>query len=211
MRSLEVLGGGLILAPNSKARDTHGLFARLFSRSAVTALLPRMHARAQALVRTLRRQCVGSPAAIDVEPLFMQLTFALVLRKACGAVAGGDAERLLAAFRAVLADAQRRVMNPFPRAPAALWRVLLNIVPSLRAGAAARAVLQQFVQQQIARRVAGDGADDDGSVLAALMREGGTYFGDAASVTEELITLIFAGHDTTSVSSRFVVLFLSRH
>ncbi len=88
------------------------------------------------------------------------------------------------------------------RGPGSPWRRLM----------AARAVIDRIVYEEIGRRRAApdEGARDILSLLVGARGEGGVRFTDT-EIRDQLTTLLFAGHDTSTATVSFALHELARH
>lgn len=195
MMSLDSLGGGLILAPNEKAKATHGVFARMFSRVSVNRMVPVLVSRARELVAAIPRD--GSP--VDMQHLILNATFSVILDKVFGAgqIDAGRVRETREHFDRVLRDAQNRIAWPFPRLPWA-FQLLQYVIPRLRSGAQAKRALHELLQQEIGRER--ERKEPSDTVLGSLIaeRRQGPYFETDQQIIDEVFTILFAGHDTTA-------------
>src|SRR5436305_5516958 len=88
------------------------------------------------------------------------------------------------------------------RGPGSPWRRLVR----------SRAVLDEIVLDEIARRRAqpGSGRDDILSLLVRARGAGGEEFSDR-EIRDQVMTLMFAGHDTSTSTLAFMLHELARH
>lgn len=212
MAALDVVGGGAILAPNAKAEHTRPLFARLFARPAVARLVPCIVRAGQQLLRQLSGSA-GAP--VDVQPLLADATFAVVLEKVVGPVDTLTARRCREAFATVLEDAQRRVLYPWPRMQFVYrWLQAAGVVPALTEGAQARRELHALVLAALrrTRESRAAEAEEEETVLAAMLTASDNPFMQSDSqLVEECVTLLFAGHESTTSMLVFALALLASH
>jgi cytochrome P450 len=196
MAALDVLGGGLILAPNAKAAITHAVFARMLSRAAVNTLFPCLQQQSKRLTDELNASMTTTNmSVIDLQPHLLSLTFRVISHKVFGTMRDADVQMCNDAFRLVLKDAQNRVQWPFPRAQ---WLLQLltrsGLFTELTTGKQAREKLRRFVLEQIVKCRSSDGEGYEGSVLRALLfdqsEKSASYFGNDDQIVDEIVTVL---------------------
>jgi cytochrome P450 len=153
----------------------------------------RLERYAEAMVATTRdhlaRWPVGTP--FDAHAAALRLAAAIVSRCLFGSELGGDVERVERAMDELTTTFRERLgrMPPLP-----LW------VPTRlhRRITAARAEIEAVLARMVARRRAEPPGDDLLSALVhASAEEGGGAFSDP-DLRDQLVTLFFAGHETTA-------------
>lgn len=199
------LGGGLILARNSKWTHTRGLISKAFRRT--KEFVPVIEQRTLELCDRLSEH-VGQ--VVDLQQEIFLLTFDVILTKCFGRVDAAETLRFSNAFHTLLDSTIARMFNPFIRLPAD-W--LLGFLPIFREGVKARQVLADFVAQHAKRARLDPEKDYEGTIVSDMIVEGRTnpFFGTDERITEELLTVLFAGHDTTAASISFALYYLARH
>jgi cytochrome P450 len=192
-----LLGDGLLNTDGPYHRDFRMLLLPAFHRDHVAAVAETMIEEAQAAADTLTDGQV-----VEIYGWVRRLALRIALRALLGieATAGREAT-LAAAFEASLAIHGEPVllqMLPAPRTP-------------LARAIAARQTLDLTVRAEIdERRRRGDpGAGVLGLLLSATDEDGRPL--SATVVRDQAVTLLFAGHDTTTTTFTFLVHELGRH
>lgn len=164
------------------------------------------------LVQTLK-QC--APGVVDMEPVFLQTTFRVISRLILGQV--DVPSDLLLTFRVVLQQQMWRFFFPIP-----YWKVCPTLFPGDRRYAASLAKLKAYVLSQIAiwmeRVEAGTDAmhDTSGAILPLLVRtvveqrRAGVLGISPEELTDHVLTLLFAGHDTTANTLCWTLYYVSK-
>ena len=192
-----LLGDGLLNTDGPYHRDFRMLLLPAFHRDHIAAVAETMIDEARAAAEALAEGQV-----VDIYRWTRRLALRIALRALLGIDATAGREATLAeAFEASLAIHGEPVllqMLPAPRTP-------------LARAIAARRTLDLAVRAEIdERRHRGDpGAGVLGLLLSATDTEGAPL--SAAVVRDQAVTLLFAGHDTTTTTFTFLVHELSRH
>ncbi|MGH2928904.1 MAG: cytochrome P450, partial [Solirubrobacteraceae bacterium] len=192
-----LLGDGLLNTDGAYHRDFRMLLLPAFHRERIEALSATMVEQAVAAAETLRDRQV-----VDVYRWVRERALRIALRALLGIETSEGRERTLAAaFEASLAIHGEPVliqMLPLPRSP--LVRAF-----------AARRTLDAAVRGEIdERRRRGDaGPGVLGLLLSATDDRGAPL--DAGAVRDQAITLLFAGHDTTTTTFTFLAHELGRN
>jgi cytochrome P450 len=192
-----LLGDGLLNTDGPYHRDFRMLLLPAFHREHITAVAETMITEARDATETLRHG-----QTLDIYRWVRRLALRIALRALLGMEATAGREQILAAaFEASLAIHGEPVllqMLPAPRSPLA------------RAIAARRAVDQAVRAEIEERRRRGDpGRGVLGLLLSATDANGAPL--DAKVVRDQTITLLFAGHDTTTTSVTFLIHELGRN
>jgi cytochrome P450 len=124
-----------------------------------------------------------SPAPVDVDAATMRAMLEVVGRTLLNGdlTDSGDAERVVHAVEEALSVVLARAKTPLP-----MW--------ASRRLRRARATLDEVCATVIARRRAAGVDDEDGDLLALLLRSGLTDH----EIRNELVTLVIAGHETVA-------------
>jgi cytochrome P450 len=142
---------------------------------------------------------------VDIVPEMMRLVLRIAGATLCGADIGSDADAIGAGQRAISAFVSHKMRNLLT---APLW------VPTRRNRAFRRykALLDGVVLRLIeSRRRGGTSANDVlDLLLAARDEESGTGMSDQ-QLKDEVLTLLFAGHDTTAAGLSWAWHLLARH
>jgi cytochrome P450 len=198
-----LLGNGLFNSEGDFWLRQRRLAQPAFLRGAVVRLAAPMTAAVDDLIRTWEAAPDGR--TVDVVSEMMRLVLSIAGATLFGADVGGDADALAAAQRDIFALVRHRMNNPLS---APLW------VPTRRNRAYRRgkAVLDGVVLRVIESRRRGGPAANDllDLLLAARDEESGTGMSDQ-QLRDEVLTLLFAGHDTTASALSWAWLLLARH
>jgi cytochrome P450 len=192
-----LLGDGLLNSDGDYHRDFRRLMLPAFHRDYVAAVAETMVAEALAAADALR---VGQ--WVEIYRWVRELALRIALRGLLGiAPAGGRDRALAAAFEASLAIHGEPVllqMLPLPGTP--LWRAI-----------AARRKLDLIVRAEIdeRRRTGHSGPGVLGLLLSATDERGAPL--STRVVRDQAVTLLFAGHDTTTAAFTFLVYELGRN
>lgn len=199
------LGDGLLTAEGETWRAGRRIAAPLFSPKAVAALNDDMIAAAEAMSARWRDECAHGP--LDLAAQFQRLTYEIVSRTVfSGAL---DAERVFVhAEMARYFDSIGRVdlaalLNLPPWIPSwSQWRARPGI-------AVFRAVIGKAVKDRLAARARGTAFDDLLERLSlARDPQTGAPMPDAV-VTDNVLTFLAAGHETTGNALTWIVYLLT--
>ncbi|MBS1883837.1 MAG: cytochrome P450, partial [Actinobacteria bacterium] len=196
---IPLLGDGLLTIDDGYHDRARAIMLPAFHREQVEASTAAMRAEAEVAIAALRPDTV-----VDVYAWMRKLAMRIAMRALLGldpddagkgAVAAEKFEQALGFFGI---DYALRLV----RGPGSPWRRLL----------AARAVLDRIVYAEIARRRAApdDGRRDILSLLVEARGEGGERFTDS-EIRDQVMTLMFAGHDTSTSTVTFALYELAHH
>jgi cytochrome P450 len=196
---IPLLGDGLLTVDDAYHDRARAIMLPAFHREQVEASTAAMTQEAEAAIGAL-----GSDQVIDVYDWMRRLAMRIAMRALLGldpddggkgAVAAEKFEDALGFFGI---DFALRLL----RGPGSPWRRLL----------AARAVLDRIVYEEIGRRRAApdSGARDVLSLLVGARGEGGEAFTDR-EIRDQVMTLMFAGHDTATATVTFALWELAHH
>ena len=174
-----------------------------FLRGAIVRLAAPMTTAVDDLLRTW--QAAPDGRTVDIVPEMMRLVLHIAGATLFGADLGANADALGAAQRDIFALVRHRMNNPLA---APLWMpTRLN-----RAYRRGRALLDGVVLRVIeSRRRRAPAANDLlDMLLAACDEESGTGMSDQ-QLRDEVLTLLFAGHDTTTAAVSWAWHLLARH
>jgi cytochrome P450 len=196
---IPLLGDGLLTVDDEYHDRARAIMLPAFHREQVEASTAAMVLEAEAAIAALAPDTV-----IDVYAWMRHLAMRIAMRALLGLDPDDGGKGALAAenFEAALGffgiDFALRLL----RGPGSPWRRLL----------AARAVLDRIVYEEIERRRArpDEGARDILSLLVAARGEGGERFTDS-EIRDQVMTLMFAGHDTSTATVSFALHELARH
>jgi cytochrome P450 len=198
-----LLGNGLFTSEGDFWLRQRRLAQPAFLRGAVVRLAAPMTAAVDDLIRTWAAAPDGQ--AVDVVSVMMRLVLSVAGATLFGADVGGDADALGAAQRTIFALVSDKMNNPLTPP---LW------VPTRRNRAfrRARGLLDGVVLRVIeSRRRSGPAANDLlDLLLAARDEETGAGMSDR-QLRDEVLTLLFAGHDTTTAGLSWAWHLLARH
>lgn len=211
----EFLGGGLILMPNGDGwRRARAAFHGAFARAQLELLVPYIDRQADAMCRALDR---AGGRAVRVHSLALRLTFDSICYASFGRDFGcmppdgavSDSDPMppaLEAFDFILSHSLKRFMFP------AAGCVRVFLAAGERRYHASIELLRDAVRQQLREVRAGGGT---GGLMESAMRLQDADGGDAPLTDDELVqhvlTLIFAGHDTTATTVSHALYFLAAH
>jgi cytochrome P450 len=196
---IPLLGDGLLTVDDAYHDRARAIMLPAFHREQVEASTAAMTREAEAAISAL-----GSDQVVDVYDWMRRLAMRIAMRALLGldpddggkgAVAAEKFEEALGFFGI---DFALRLL----RGPGSPWRRLL----------AARAVLDRIVYEEIGRRRAAPdgGARDILSLLVGARGEGGEAFTDR-EIRDQVMTLMFAGHDTSTATVTFGLWELAHH
>jgi cytochrome P450 len=198
-----LLGNGLFNSEGDFWLRQRRLSQPAFLRTAIVRLAAPMTAAADDLIRTWEAEPDGR--TVDIVSEMMRLVLAIAGATLFGADVGRDADALGSAQRTIFAHVRYK-MNNLLSAP--LW------VPTRRNRAyrSAKGLLDSVVLRVIeSRRRSGPAANDLlDLLLAARDEESGTGMSDQ-QLKDEVLTLLFAGHDTTTAALSWAWYLLARH
>jgi cytochrome P450 len=196
---IPLLGDGLLTVDEGYHDRARAIMMPAFHREQVAASLAAMEAEAAAAIATLP---VGE--VVDVYEWMRNLAMRIAMRALLGldpdeagkgAAAAHHFERALSYYGI---DFHLRLL----RGPGSPWRRMNR----------SRRVLDEIVFAEIARRRASPdpGRQDILSLLVGARGEGGEQFTDR-EIRDQVMTLMFAGHDTATSTVTFMLHELARH
>jgi retinoid hydroxylase len=197
---IPLLGDGLLTIDEDYHDRARAIMLPAFHRRQLTAMVDAMAAEAEAGIATLRPGEV-----VDVYEWMRNLAMRIAMRALLGldpdeagkgAAAAEHFERALGFYGI---DYPLRLL----RGPGSPWRKLI----------ASRKILDEIVFGEIARRRADPGTAGGMDILSLLLSargEGGEAFTDR-EVRDQVMTLMFAGHDTSTSTLTFMMHELARH
>jgi cytochrome P450 len=196
---IPLLGDGLLTVDEDYHDRARAIMLPAFHREQVAAALTAMEVEAESAIARLRPGEV-----VDVYGWMRNLAMRIAMRALLGldpdeagkgAMAAAHFERALGYYGI---DYGLRLL----RGPGSPWRRLI----------ASRRVLDEIVFGEVARRRADSdsGRGDVLSLLIAARGEGGEAFTDR-EVRDQVMTLAFAGHDTSTSTLSFMMHELARH
>ncbi|HEV7770261.1 MAG TPA: cytochrome P450 [Solirubrobacterales bacterium] len=196
---IPLLGDGLLTIDDDYHDRVRAIMMPAFHREQIVASVVAMATEAEAVIAGLREGEV-----VDIYDWMRNLAMRIAMRALLGldpdqagkgAVAAEHFERALGYYGI---DYGLRLL----RGPGSPWRKMV----------ASRAVLDEIVFSEIASRRADPdpGRQDILSLLIGARGEGGEAFTDR-EVRDQVMTLMFAGHDTSTSTLSFMMHELSRH
>ena len=196
---IPLLGDGLLTVDDEYHDRARAIMLPAFHREQVEAATTAMVEEAEAALATLRPDTV-----VDIYAWMRRLAMRIAMRALLGLDPDDDGKGALAAenFEAALGFFGIDFALRLVRGPGSPWRKLMN----------ARAVLDRIVYAEIERR---RGAPDSGrrdilSLLIAARGEHGERFTDP-EIRDQVMTLMFAGHDTSTSTVTFALYELAHH
>jgi cytochrome P450 len=201
----DLLGEGLLTTEDPPHLQRRRLMQPAFHRARVASY-------ARAIAREAERACDlwDGVLALEIGTEMRKLTLAVVGETLFGSDMRGSAAAVVA------------VLERFLERGNSFGALLLAVAPLLaalrrRAGRRSlffrseRAELERIIAPLVERRRAGAGGDDLLSVLLAARDEGGGGGLDDAALRSEVVTLVLAGHETTSNALTWTWLMLAHH
>jgi cytochrome P450 len=196
---IPLLGDGLLTIDDAYHDRARAIMLPAFHRVQVEASTAAMVTEAEAAIAALRPDTV-----VDVYAWMRGLAMRIAMRALLGLDPDDGGKGALAAekFEEALGffgiDFALRLL----RGPGSPWRRLM----------AARAVLDRIVYEEIGRRRADPDSDrrDVLSLLVGARGEGGERFTDS-EIRDQVMTLMFAGHDTSTSTVTFALYELAHH
>ena len=200
------LGTGLLTAEGADWRWQRRTLSPGFAHARLQSLVPAMIAAAEAMRDRLLAAPAGTVVDIGGETTRTTLRIVGDTMLACaGGLDAGRVERGIAAF-----------LKPAP------WSIALTILgapawtpyPGRRRSAAAAREIRDEVTRTVAARRAEGGAEGEDDLMALLLAardpDGGRALTDA-EITDNVVTFVTAGHETTSVALTWALHLLSLH
>jgi retinoid hydroxylase len=196
---IPLLGDGLLTVDDDYHDRARAIMLPAFHREQVEASTAAMVMESEAAIAALRPDTV-----VDIYAWMRALAMRIAMRALLGLDPDDGGKGALAAekFEEALSyfgiDFALRLL----RGPGSPWRRLM----------AARAVLDRIVYEEIERRRAApdSGARDILSLLVAARGEHGERFTDP-EIRDQVMTLMFAGHDTSTSTVTFALFELAHH
>ncbi|MFT3865903.1 MAG: cytochrome P450 [Solirubrobacterales bacterium] len=196
---IPLLGDGLLTIDDDYHDRARAIMLPAFHREQVEASTAAMRLEAEAALATLRPDTV-----VDVYAWMRNLAMRIAMRALLGLDPDDGGQGAVAAenFEAALGffgiDYALRLL----RGPGSPWRRLM----------ASRAALDRIVYEEIERRRAAPGAEREDilSLLVAARGENGERFTDT-EIRDQVMTLMFAGHDTSTSTVTFALYELAHH
>jgi cytochrome P450 len=196
---IPLLGDGLLTVDDDYHDRARAIMMPAFHREQVVSTIDSMAAEAGTAISTLR-----PGAVVDVYDWMRNLAMRIAMRALLGLDPDESGKGAAAAehFERALAFYGIDFPLRFLRGPGSPWR-RMN---------ASRAILDEIVFGEISRRRAAPDPDrrDILSLLLAARGEGGEAFADR-EVRDQVMTLMFAGHDTSTSTLTFMMHELARH
>jgi len=195
-----LLGGGLITSDGEFHRRQRRLLAPAFAPK-------RLALYARDMVATAERVMAGwrEGMELDAAQAFQQLTLEVVARTLFHSEVAADVETIGRSFQ-VANRYVGKVMGSILRVPPSWWIFRRNRV-NARAIAALNGVVGRFIRDRRASQ------RDEGDVLSLMLAtrdDDGSGMTDV-QVRDELMSLFFAGHETTAGTLAFAIWLLGRH
>jgi cytochrome P450 len=196
---IPLLGDGLLTIDDSYHDRARAIMLPAFHREQVEAATAAMVAEAEAALAALAPDTV-----VDVYAWMRRLAMRIAMRALLGLDPDDGGKGALAAenFEAALGFFGIDFALRLARGPGSPWRRLM----------ASRAVIDRIVYAEIERRRAAPdgGRRDILSLLVGACGENGERFTDT-EVRDQLTTLMFAGHDTSTSTVTFALYELAHH
>ncbi len=187
------LGNGLVLSEGETHAAQRRLLQRSFGHRSIQAVARSSAQRTTSLLQSLPN------TAVDVEPLMTRLSMGVILEHLVGAPS--EQTDAGAAFR-TLAEA---IGGRFKAMPLPAW---VPTSRNRREGAAVRAVADLVRTLLVQSRAEGHERPSVLSSLGKALDAGQLTFPE---VRDQMITLLFAGHETVAKALSWTLLLLARH
>jgi cytochrome P450 len=198
-----VIGNGLFASEGDFWLRQRRLSQPAFLRSAIVRLADRMTSAVDGFIRTWQNEADGR--TVDLSAEMTRLVLHIAAGTLFGADVGGDADAIAGAQRPIFDMVRHKLDNPLS---APLW------LPTRRNRAfrSAKGVFDAVVLRLIeSRRRSGPAGNDVlDLLLAARDEESGTGMSDQ-QLRDEVMTLLFAGLDTTTAGILWAWHLLARH
>ena len=200
------LGSGLLTAEGADWRWQRRTLSPGFAHSRLQSLVPAMIAAAEVTRDGLLAEAPGS--VVDIGRETTRATLRIVGDTMLACAAGLDARRV-----------ERGISDFLKPAP---WAIALTIIgapawipyPGQRRSAAAAREIRDEVTRAVAARRAGGSVEGEDDLMALLLGardpDGGRALTDA-EITDNVVTFVTAGHETTSVALTWALHLLSLH
>jgi cytochrome P450 len=196
---IPLLGDGLLTIDEGYHDRARAIMLPAFHRAQVEASTAAMLMEAEAAIDSLRPDAV-----VDVYAWMRHLAMRIAMRALLGLDPDDDGQGAVAAthFEAALGFFGIEFALRLLRGPGSPWRKMM----------ASRAVLDRIVYEEIGRRRAApdSGREDILSLLVAARGENGERFADR-EIRDQVMTLMFAGHDTSTSTVTFALWELAHH
>ncbi len=196
---IPLLGDGLLTIDDDYHDRARAIMMPAFHREQVTAMIDSMAAEAEGAIAALRPGEV-----VNLYDWMRNLAMRIAMRALLGLDPDGAGKGAAAAEHFERALGFYGIDYPlrFLRGPGSPWRKLVS----------SRKVLDEIVFAEITRRRAAPdpGSRDILSLLLAARGEAGEAFTDR-EVRDQVMTLMFAGHDTSTSTLTFMMHELARH
>lgn len=196
---IPLLGDGLLTIDGDYHDRARAIMLPAFHRKQLEAIVEAMTAESVAAVSALPRSGV-----VDVYEWMRNLAMRIAMRALLGLDPDEAGKGAAAAehFERALEFYGTEYALRFLRGPGSPWRKLVS----------SRAILDEIVYGEISRRRVEDdiGGRDIMSLLLAARGENGEAFTDK-EVRDQVMTLMFAGHDTSTSTLTFMMHELARH
>lgn len=199
------LGTGLLTAEGADWRWQRRTLSPGFAHTRLQGLVPSMIAAAEVMRDALLATPAG--AAVDIGRETTRATLRIVGDTMLACAGGLDPSRVERGIADFLNSAPWAIAVTILRLPA--W---VPYPGRGRSAAAARQIREEVVLTVARRRADGAAEEDDlmALLLAARDPDGGRALTDA-EITDNVVTFVMAGHETTTVALTWALLLLSRH
>ncbi len=200
------LGTGLLTAEGSDWRWQRRTLSPGFAHARLQSLVPAMIAAAEATRDVLL--ALPPDSVVDIGRETTRVTLRIVGDTMLACANGLDPGRIESGIAAFLKPAPWVIAFTIAGAPE--W----TPYPGRRQSASAASALRGEVTRTVALRRAGSGGEGEDDLLALLLAardpDGGRAFTDE-EITDNVVTFVTAGHETTSVALTWALHLLSRH
>lgn len=186
--------GSVLLQHGDPHRRSRSVLMPAFAGERMTSYSTRM----RAIVREELASWVG-PASVSVQATMFRISLRVIVETVFGARPGEEVERLMATT-----DRLVKAMHPGLLFSPKLQVSMLGLSPWDRFVRARRAFSDEVLGIVASRRAGETAGDDILSVLLATRDEAGEALTDRELV-DQLVTLLVAGHETTSIAMSWAV------
>jgi cytochrome P450 len=191
-----VLGEGLFTAEGTGWRDNRVVLQPFFTKAALEDYGAKMRRHAEALAASVQ------PGPVDLTPEMVRLTLNILGDCVFGEDFGPVAPRVMDEFVTILDVVHKRVVHHLPLIGSTTRDEDRRFDASLER-------FNQVIEQLVAKSLADPAGAARSSMIQALLADEKTR--DPANIRDQVITILFAGHETSAVALQWIFYLLSHH